>query len=327
MVIMPPTPKLAGLVVVLVASMIPGILLTTFGMPAAGSAASLGAIGGAIAIVSTTRRNAAWAALVMGAAVFLAASTASVPFLAVTAFVLIGAFTGLLNYRGLSAAFIFVPICAGFALTQSSVLTHNGVVNALFIGAVTAGAAVLPALLVPLIAKNLPVAPVTVFAPGVVIGYAINLALLLGVTSFLTLHFAINHLGSWLILTIAVIVQPSLQATWTKGLQRAAGTLLGFFIAVGVAGSIPLPGLFFAIGNLFIVLALMQRVRNRPYWQYAMFLTPGIVLLDGTNASILSTADDRLLATFVGAMICLVVLGLERPFYKRAAARAGVERY
>jgi hypothetical protein len=50
-------------------------------------------------------------------------------------------------------------------------------------------------------------------------------------------------------------------------------------------------------------------------------------LLDGTSASILSTADDRLLATFVGALICLVVLGLERPFFKAAAERAGVARY
>ncbi|GAB2828436.1 hypothetical protein GCM10027022_19460 [Alpinimonas psychrophila] len=218
---MPPTPapKLAGLIVILVATMIPGILLTMFGLPAAGSAASLGAIGGAIAIVSTTRRNAAWAALAMGAAVFLAASTASELFLAVASFVLIGAVTGLLNFRGLSAAFLFVPICAGFALTQPSVLTQNVFINGLFIGAVTAGAAVLP-------------------------------TLLLGLTSFLTLQFALNHLGAWLILTIAVIVQPSLQATWAKGLHRAGGTLLGFFIAVGVAGSIPLPGLFFAIGNL-----------------------------------------------------------------------------
>jgi uncharacterized membrane protein YccC len=166
-----------------------------------------------------------------------------------------------------------------------------------------------------------------VFARNVVIGYAVNLALLLGLASFLTIHFALNHLGAWLILTIAVIVQPSLQATWTKGLQRAGGTVLGFFIAVGVAGSIPLPGLFALIGNLFIVLALLGNARNRPYWQYAMFLTPGIVLLDGSNESILATADDRLLATFVGALICLVVLMIERPFYKAAAAKAGVERY
>ena len=322
-----PAPKVAGFIVLLIATMVPGILLTLAGLPAAGSAASLGAIGGATAIISATRRQAAWAALAMGAAVFLATSTAPVPFLAVTAFVLIGAFTGLLNFRGLSAAFLFVPMCAGFALTQPSVLTPNVVVNALFIGVVTAGAAVLPVLLMPLIAKSLPRVPVAVFPQRVVLGYATNLAFLLGLTSFITLTFALNHLGSWLILTVVVIVQPLLQVTWNRGLHRAVGTILGFFIAVGVAGSIPLPGLFFAIGNLFIVIAIAQRLRHRPYWQYAMFLTPGIVLLDGTSASILSTADDRLFATFVGALICLIVLGLERPFFKAAAARAGVAHY
>ena len=46
----------------------------------------------------------------------------------------------------------------------------------------------------------------------------------------------------------------------------------------------------------------------------------------GTNASFLSTADDRLLAAFAGAIMCLVVLGLERPLYKGLAAWAGAER-
>jgi hypothetical protein len=320
-------PKLTGLVVLLAGTISPGIVLTLLGLPAAGSAASLGAIGGGIAIISTTRKNAAWASLAMGIAVFLAVSTASVSFVTVGVFVLIGLFVGAVNVTGISAAFVFVPISAGFALTQPSVLTQSAFVNGLFLGLVTLGAGLVPVFLVRMVAKTLPVRTAPVLARNVVIGYAVNLALLLGLASFLTIHFALNHLGAWLILTIAVIVQPSLQATWTKGLQRAGGTVLGFFIAVGVAGSIPLPGLFALIGNLFIVLALLGNARNRPYWQYAMFLTPGIVLLDGSNESILATADDRLLATFVGALICLVVLMIERPFYKAAAAKAGVERY
>ncbi len=320
-------PKLTGLIVVLVATMSPGILLSTFGMAAAGSAASLGAIGGGIAIVSTTRRHAAWVSVAMGIAAFLAVSTASVLFVTVGVFVLIGIFVGAMNVKGMSAAFVFVPICAGFALTQPSVLTQSAFLNGLFLGLVTLGASLIPVFLVGLVAKTLPVRPVPEFSRNVVIGYAVNLALLLGITSFLTVHYALNHLGAWLILTIAVIVQPSLQATWTKGIQRAGGTLLGFFIAVGVAGSIPVPGLFALIGNLFIVLALVGNAQKRPYWQYAMFLTPGIVLLDGTNESILATADDRLLATFIGALICLVVLMIERPFYKAAAAKAGAVSY
>jgi len=319
--------KLTGFILIVLGTVSPGIVLTMLGMPAAGSAASLGAIGGGIAIISTTRRNATWAAVAMGVATFLAVSTAAVPFLTVAVFVLIGAFTGALNFRGLSAAFIFVPIVAGFALTQPSILTHNDVINGAFIGLITLGAALMPVLIVRLVSLSLPVVPVKVLAQKVVIGYAVNLALLLGLTSFVTTQFALNHLGAWLMLTVVIIVQPSLQATWAKGLQRGGGTLLGFFIAVGVAGSIPLPGIFFAIGNVFIAIALLQKVRNRPYWLYAMFLTPGIVLLDGTNASILATADDRLLATFVGAMICLVVLMIERPFYRAAAAKAGVATY
>lgn len=323
----PATPRLTGLIILLAGTLSPGIVLSILGMPAAGSAASLGAIGGGIAIISTTRRYAAWASVAMGVSVFLAVSTASISFVTVAVFVLIGAFTGAMNFKGISAAFVFVPICAGFALTQPSVLTQSALLNGLFLGLVTLGASLVPVLLMGLVSTSRPAKPVAAFPRNVVIGYAVNLSFLLGLTSFLTTHFALNHLGAWLILTIAVIVQPSLQATWTKGIQRAGGTLLGFFIAVGVAGSIPLPGLFFAIGNLFIVIALIGTGRNRPYWQYAMFLTPGIVLLDGSNESILATADDRLLATIVGALICLVVLMIERPFYKAAAAKAGAQRY
>ena len=321
------TSKLIGFIIIVMGAVSPGILLTMSGMPAAGSAASLAAIGGGIAIISTTRRNATWAAFAMGVAAFLAVSTAALPFLTVAVFVLVGAFTGAANVKGLSAAFIFVPIVAGFALTQPSVLTHNNLINGAFIGLITLGAALMPAVFVRLVSQTLPAVVVRVFPRSVVIGYAINLALLLGITSFVTTQFALNHLGAWLMLTVVIIVQPSLQATWAKGLQRGGGTLLGFFIAVGVAGSIPLPGLFFAIGNVFVVIALLQQARRQPYWLYAMFLTPGIVLLDGTNASILATADDRLLATFVGAMICLVVLMIERPFYRAAAAKAGASVY
>jgi hypothetical protein len=323
----PRTPKLIGLIIVVFISMSPGIILSMLNMTPAGSAASIGAIGGGVAIIATTFKHAVWASVAMAVATFLAVgSSSSVP-LAVGVFVLIGAFTGALNLKGISSAFIFVPIAAGFALAEPPALTTSVVLDGLIVGLITLGAALLPVIMVSLFLQELPKKPELSLPRRVVLGYALNLAILLGVSSYLTLRFELGQLGGWLMLTVVVIVQPTLHASWTKGVQRASGTILGFFIAVGVASSIPLPGMYFALGNIFIIVALLASAQNRPYWQYAMFLTPGIVLLNGTSTSIALTAEARLLATIAGALICLVVLLLERPLYRTIAAKAGAESY
>lgn len=306
-------PKFIGLIITIFLSMSPGIILTMLGMSSAGSAATIGAIGGGIAIISTSFTNATWAATAMGIATFLAVAFSShFPF-AVGLFVLIGAGLGALNVRGMSSAFVFVPISAGFVLAQPPALTTSLIFDGMVVGVITAGAALLPVILMTFAVKKLPVRPPAQFAPRVVVGYSVNLALLLGLTSFLTVHYALGQLGGWLMLTVVVIIQPLRRASWTKGVQRAAGTVLGFFIAIGVATTISVTGFYFAIGNIFIILALLASARRRPYWQYAMFLTPGIVLLNGTGASVVETADARLLATIVGAMLCVLLLLVERP--------------
>jgi len=318
----PTARKLAGLIVIVVIGMIPGILLTFFGMPLLGSAATLGAVSGAIASLSLSFQKSTWVAIAMGVATFLAVFSSAGEFFAVAAFALIGAFTGIMNFKGISGAYIFVPITAGFVLAQPPTLSSNLFFDGLIVGLIAAAAALFTSFLVAIPARSLPKMPAPTFAPMIVIGYAVNLALLLAITSYLTMHFALGHLGAWLMLTIVVIVQPTLHATWTKGLQRASGTILGFFIAVGVADSIPLPGLYVALGALFIVVALLQKVKNVPYWQYAMFLTPGIVMLSSSGSSVGATADERLYATFAGALICLIVLVLERPLFRFVSAKA-----
>ena len=85
----------------------------------------------------------------------------------------------------------------------------------------------------------------------------------------------------------------------------------GFVIAL-VIGLIAFPtSLVYVLAVGFLVLAVITRTQKKPYWEFAAFLTPAVVLLQGVKDSITSTAQERLFATLIGGGAALAVMGCE----------------
>jgi uncharacterized membrane protein YccC len=65
---------------------------------------------------------------------------------------------------------------------------------------------------------------------------------------------------------------------------------------------------------MIILLFLFQ---NRPYWMYAMALTPTVVLFNSANTFVGIVAIERLKGTFVGIALTLLVMLALLPISKR----------
>ena len=107
----------------------------------------------------------------------------------------------------------------------------------------------------------------------------------------------------WLMLTTLMIVQPSTASTIRRSAHRALGTVAGAGIAVAivVAGT-PL-GLRMAIGYVLLIMAFTVMLSGGPYWMFATFLTPAVILLTEGTANGLDVTAARLIFTLIGVLL------------------------
>ncbi|MEI8082465.1 MAG: FUSC family protein, partial [Actinomycetes bacterium] len=136
-----------------------------------------------------------------------------------------------------------------------------------------------------------------------------------------------GHAGAWLMLTIIVVLQPFVKDGFIKVIHRAAGTILGFIIAFGIASVTQIPVVLEVLGMVIMIGAIVIMITKRPYWEYATALTTAIVLLEGANTSVIATDEMRLGATMVGCVAVLIVTAVVQPFAKHSSLKAGVTHY
>ncbi len=144
------------------------------------------------------------------------------------------------------------------------------------------------------------------------IAYAVLMAVVVGIAAWGVLTFAKDHQGAWLLLTLIIVLQPSLNDTFAKSLQRLGGTLLGGVLAlalilVGVDSTLAL-----IIGGIVLFAAFAVRyVLKRPYWEYVTVLTPAAILLNTPGLDAMTVAEDRVaytvIATVVGLVLALLI--------------------
>jgi uncharacterized membrane protein YccC len=151
------------------------------------------------------------------------------------------------------------------------------------------------------------------------------LALLVGVATWGVVDLELGHTGGWIILTIVVVFQPSLGDGFRKAVNRAAGTILGFVIAVLVGSFVTNVGLLYLVGAIFLMVAFILMMQGRPYWLYAAALTPAIVLLESSGSTVNEVADQRLGATLIGVTVTLLVMLALIPLTKHLFASPAVE--
>jgi uncharacterized membrane protein YccC len=127
---------------------------------------------------------------------------------------------------------------------------------------------------------------------------------------------ALEH-GYWATLTCLVILQPHGSATWAKALQRVLGTVLGAGVAMLVASYVHEPHVLVLCVFSFVSLGMALLPIN--YGAFAVFLTPGFVLLAETQAGNFDLAGVRVVNTLLGAGIALLGSRLLFPLSERDA--------
>ena len=310
-----------------IVAFVPGLACTALGFQAAAGVAVLGAVTGMSAAVHGGWRIGLRAAAATGIASALATLVVGQWMAAFLLFLLIGLRLAVAGRNGMWPAYVLVPISAGFVLGEDPSVSAQPVLDAVTIGLLLAASAVFAVLVTHVALRGRTLPRATDLSPGRALAFGLTLGVLLGIAAAIVVYFQLGHTGAWTILTVSIIVQPFIQDGFTKALQRAAGTLLGFVIAILIAVAVPSTTLIYILAVLASVISLAFLVDQRPYWMYATALTVAIVCLEGASTSILDTARDRLIATAIGAALSLLAIAILEPFARRNAHRTGATHY
>lgn len=310
-----------ALVVITIATiLIPGLVIAGLGYSSAAGVSAIAALGAFIARISHSTRAALVFAAVAAIGGALTVFGAGNPWLSAALFMAFGLIAGMSTTAGLHGAFAYLPIAAGFALGTTPTLERTIWANALVLAGLVLASALFATAIARVIASKMPEMKRNTVSPEVGRLYGLLLGLMLATAAWFVSADHLAHSGSWVILTLVVIIQPSLHRSWVKAFHRAAGTILGFFIAIGVATTIQNPTLLYVAGGIAAVLAIVALVGHQPYWLYVTALTVAIAILEGSSSSILDTAQERLWATVVAATAALVVMAVLALFAKRVGA-------
>lgn len=139
--------------------------------------------------------------------------------------------------------------------------------------------------------------------------HALRLAVVAAVAEVIVRAAGLPH-GYWGVLTVIIVLRPDYSSTLYRGLQRAAGTVVGAGLGVATVQLRHL-GLGALLVGIAVCLLAAYAVFTVNYLLYAVFLTDFIVvLLDLLGLPPEATAIDRLIGTGVGTGLALLAFVL-----------------
>lgn len=309
-------------VVVLLALMaVPPLVTARLGAPELAGSSVLACVTGLLAAVLVPLRIAGITAALLAVGTAAAVPVSDVPWLAGLLMAGCGVAMGFAAKAGAVAAVTLAPITVAFMLSDPPAR------SALAVGLCVLGSAAFGVGLGALVHRRLPERGLTPMSTERAAAYGATLALLAGAAGYFVSALSPGHAGAWVLLTLFVVIQPYLQDGWRKSIERAAGTVLGFAIAMVVGLLTDLEAVIFAVGLVAMIVGTWLRIKNHPYWEYTAALTVGVVMSEGASTSVISTAEQRLLATVIGVGASLLAMAVLEPVYKRGAEQAGLDRY
>ena len=306
-----------GVALMVVSGMGPCIVLALLGLPNLANAAILPSVALTIACVTGTGWRVGM--IVVGPfAVFcaLAAWASPSPWLAAIVLAVAAFLRAYAARAGLHDALILTVITLGF-LVATPYQLDSEVPTPILVGAVSLGAGLWATIVIFSLRKWIPHVKRVHVERTRVLAYSVLLAVLVGVATWLVVQFNLGQTGGWIILTILVVFQPYFGAGFKKARSRALGTIAGLCITVVIGLVFPTGPILYVIGSIFAVIMFLFLLQNRPYWMYAMALTPTVVLLDSANTNVGIVATERLMGTFLGIAFTLLVMLALLPLVKR----------
>lgn len=223
---------------------------------------------------------------------------------------------------GLHNAFLTTVIALGFLVADPPKFTGS-VPSPIVAGLVTLATALWVTLVVFVAQRWVHPPKLAPIETVRVLWFSSVLALLVGIATWCVVHFDLGHGGGWIILTILVVFQPYLDTSFSKAVERALGTVAGFVIAIVVGLLVTSGPLLYLIGTILMIASIVFMLGGKPYWLFAAFLTPAIVLYESAGSTVTKVAIERLEATVAGVVATLIVLGILYPLAKYGQRKSG----
>lgn len=229
---------------------------------------------------------------------------------------------GYLSRWGLQNAATSAAIAIAFLVAEPPATSGSWSMSpALGTAVAVLGTAAWALLLLWLVRKHLPSLPRHPVGQRRAIWFAVFTAALTGLAAWFVSSRQLEHAGGWFIMTILIVMQPFAKDSFTRSLERGAGTALGFVLAFGIGvlidGDSHQAQVAVAIGLLALLAAMYLIITGKRYWIYATALTMAVVLLEGASTSIVQTDVVRLSATLAGVAVVLVIIAVLQPIGTR----------
>jgi uncharacterized membrane protein YccC len=149
--------------------------------------------------------------------------------------------------------------------------------------------------------------------------HAVRLAVVVPATALLSQHLPLQR-GYWIVVAAATVLRPDFGGTFTRGVERMAGTSLGVVVAGLVAVALH-PAGWATVALVGILAWAAYSVFPASFAAGIAFLSAMIVfLLEAVSPSTLTTAADRGIDTLVGGAIGLLAYVLW-PTWSSTSAR------
>ena len=291
------------------AVLVPSPILSTLGYGPAASFIGLAGVGAAIAVLTAGIRMALLATAI--AAVFAVLLTFASVTWWTAALVMVGValLFGLTALNGWQSGFVSLAIALSFIASDGAKAVDPLGTAALVLGigflawgAVVAGIARL--------LFHRPVLPAHAETKRTVIGYVGMLVVVTFITQSLAIGLNLGHVGGWLVMTPFLVILPHIHDGFTKSLRRAAGTVVGFVFVIALSLLTTSHTTLSAAGAAMFTVAIYAKFKNWNYFIYAVFLTGGIVILEGMSTSVTTVAEYRLEATLGAVALSLAAMAI-----------------
>ena len=140
--------------------------------------------------------------------------------------------------------------------------------------------------------------------------YTITITVLCTASTLVALIVWPGSNGAWLVVTVLAVTAYG-ATNLKRTFHRIAGTVVGVVIAGIVASLSGSEAVLLAIGLVLLVITLVIMLGPHPYFLYAVFLTPAVVLFTATSiADVHKTDAQRLVFTLIGAALVLLASGI-----------------
>lgn len=138
--------------------------------------------------------------------------------------------------------------------------------------------------------------------PGWQYTFRLGSSLIVGELIALQLH---GEHSSWILLTIALVVQRDHATALSRTVQRGVGTAVG--VLVGAVFLLPVP-IWVLVVTVGVIGALRPYLRGANYAAYAVVMTPLVAVFTGLGAAMTTELlIERLADTLIGCLIAIVV--------------------